>query len=157
MANKNPITRAEFNILRDYVKTTDLKELARETGRSVATLQKIKRAGTWPKFQNINKSIQATQAAKKKLPVIPADVSPSVIVDEKNESLLDSNLTKKQAKAFLDMQTDNRLLKGENIFLHDKIKRLEGELADYRNRETADILKKARASRSILRFLRRTS
>lgn len=145
------ISRQEyFDIKRDLKAGHYQADVAEKFGRSKGTISRISRSKTWKTYSH-----RATE--KKKLPVIPAGVSPSLIIDENHESLLDSNLTKIQAKAFLDMQTDNRLLKGENIFLNDKIKRLETELADYRKEEAARIVKKARANRSILRFLRRTS
>ena len=144
------ISRQEyFDIKRDLKDGHYQADVAEKFGRSKGTISRISRSKTWKTYSQ--------RKTSKKLPVIPAGVSPSLIIDENTDSLLDTNLTKKQAKAFLDMQTDLNLANQDRKAKQQKIVRLEEELLGYRKREAVELMKKARANRSILRFLRRSN
>lgn len=89
MAQKR-MTPSDFTKIRAALKAEkgNVTAAAKKTGWGESSVRKVKRAGNWAKYQELNNGIRAKQAPKK--PV----------------HILDSNLTEKQSEAFLRTATD---------------------------------------------------
>ena len=131
-AGSTEVSVPEFKQIKADLKSGKLPQgqIALKYKRSQSIISRIKSAATYADFH------------KKK----PAKAK---------KHLLDSNLTKKQAKAFLDMQTDLNFANREREAQAAKIERLQGLVDFYRKREMTEFTKKAKQSRSIWRFVPR--
>lgn len=140
--SRNKVTRQEFLAIKATLKSgVSTKQVQDKHGRGESIVRRVRNAKSWPAYQASNKVLRDRH---------------------KGDGLLDSNLTKEQAKAFLEMQTQLETVKGERDSHRDRADRLErhmkvqsGIIADYQKADLDRSIKEARRSRSILALFQR--
>ncbi|WP_160665101.1 hypothetical protein [Pseudarthrobacter sp. ATCC 49987] len=140
--SRNKVTRQEFLAIKASLKNgLSTKEVQDQHGRGGSIVRRVKLAKSWPAYQASNQALRDRR---------------------KSDGLLDSNLTKEQAQAFLEMQTQLETVKGERDAHKDRADRLEarvkvqaGTIREYQQADLQRSIQKARRSRSILAMFQR--
>lgn len=139
---RNKVTRQDFLAIKASFKNgLSVKEVQELHGRGETVIRRIKNARSWPAYQSSN----------------------SERLNRRNgDGLLDTNLTKEQAQAYLDMQTQLETVKGERDTYKDRADRYEklnatqaATIASYQRADLERSIKQARRSRSIFAIFRR--
>lgn len=138
------ITRQDFlSIKASFKNGLSAKEIQELHGRGESVIRRIRNARSWTAYQSANGERYSRR---------------------KGDGLLDTNLTREQAQAYLDMQTQLETVKGERDSHKDRADRLqmlavaqEATIAKYQQADLERSIKQARRSRSILAVFRRAN
>lgn len=138
------ITRQDFLAIKASFKNgLSAKEVQELHGRGESVIRQIKNARSWTAYQSANGERYNRR---------------------KGDGLLDTNLTKEQAQAYLDMQTQLETVKGERDTYKERADRYEklnatqaATIASYQRADLDRSLKQARRNRSILAMFRRAN
>ncbi|MEW1951069.1 hypothetical protein AB0280_17680 [Pseudarthrobacter sp902506025] len=141
--SRNKVTRQEFLAIKtDFKGGLSVPQIETKSGRGGTIVRRIKNARSWPAYQASNKTL---------------------VERRKSGGLLDSNLTKKQAAAFLDMQTQLETVKADRDWhkgraeRFEKLNKTQGEtIARYQEADLERSIKQAKQNRSILALIRRS-
>lgn len=159
--NQARVGREEFTAIKAQLKTAGVTDVAKATGRSMATISKIKRSSTHAKFSALNKSYRKTQPVA--APAIQAVVAkPKVVKAE--PTLLDTftkpeRRTKAESQEILELRAkldaatkERNALRMANELLNDANEQLNIEISSL---EASEVIRKARTGRSLLARFRR--
>ena len=141
---RNKVTRQDFLAIKASFKNgLSVKEVLKQHGRSETVIRRIKNARSWTAYQSANTARYCRR---------------------NDDGLLDTNLTKEQAQAYLDMQTELETAKGERDTYKDRAERFEklnatqaATIASYQRADLERSIKQARRSRSIFAVFRRAN
>lgn len=154
--NQARVNQDEFTAIKAQLKEAGVTEVAKATGRSLATISKIKRSATHAKFCALNRSYRHLGPEAVVKPKA-AKAEPKLI-DTLNKP---ERRSKSQATEVLALraqlhaaETERDALRAANELLNSANEQLNLEITSL---EALEVIRKARSSRSLLAMFRRNS